>query len=386
MPAGEGGAERGRGRARDPDHGDVETVVQAERARRDDAVDEDRRGAGENGRARLVGRPRRPREQRRATGHEAVAPVVEVARQRRAARAAGRVPARPRDRERERPARCGGAGERDLAVEQHVQPRPHDHSDRGRVVAEVRRGDRERVRRAAGAADAAVARAGGPLVPGGHDDEGVEPRGALDGACDRAVREGRERLGHADDRDPRGVEHVAVGVGIDGALDPGQQLVGAAVDGEAALGARLPAGDADRQDPRGRDDAADPARAAAAGDQPGQLRSVPLEPRRLVRVRAGDPAALGVEHVEPVQQPVADERVRDVDAGVEEGDGDAAAVEARDAHLRAPASAGSERAALRAPPPRARPGTRPAPDRRRARPGPARAARARVRRSAPRSR
>ena len=207
----------------------------------------------------------------------------------------------------------------------------------------------ERVGRAARAADAAVARAGRPLVAGGHDDEGVEPRSALDGACDRAVREGGERLGHADDRDPRRVEHVAVGVGIDGALDPGQQLVGAAVDGEAALGARLPAGDADRQDPRGGDDAVDPARAASAGDQPGQLGSVPLEPRRLVRVRAGDPAALGVEHVEPVQQPVADERMRDVDAGVEKRDGDAAAVEARDADLRAAAPAGRERVARAAP-------------------------------------
>ena len=54
-------------------------------------------------------------------------------------------------------------------------------------------------------------------------------------------------------------------------------------------------------------------------------------------------AALGIEHVEPVQQPVADERMREVDAGVEERDGDAAAVEPRDPDFRAAAASGRER-------------------------------------------
>ena len=104
------------------------------------------------------------REQRRAAGDEAVALVVEVAGERRSARAGRRVPPRSRDCQRERPARRRGAGERDLAVEQHVQARPHDHANRRRVVAQVRRCDRQRVRRSAGAADAPVARARRPLV------------------------------------------------------------------------------------------------------------------------------------------------------------------------------------------------------------------------------
>ena len=110
-----------------------------------------------------------------------------------------------------------------------MQARPQDDTNRRGVIAEVCRRDGERVGRAAGAADAAIARACRPLVPRRDDDERVEPRRSLDGAGDRTVREGRERLGHADDRDPRGVEDVPVGVGIDGALDPRQQLVGTAI-------------------------------------------------------------------------------------------------------------------------------------------------------------
>ena len=83
--------------------------------------------------------------------------------------------------------------------------------------------------------------------------------GAGDGKSHRPVREGGERLGDADDRNARGVEDVAVGVRVDRPLEAGEQLVGAAVDGEAAVGARLPAGDSDRQDRRAGRDALDAA-------------------------------------------------------------------------------------------------------------------------------
>ena len=54
--AGERRPERGSSLVRDPDDRHVELVVEAQRAGRDDAVDDDRGGAGEHGRARLVGR------------------------------------------------------------------------------------------------------------------------------------------------------------------------------------------------------------------------------------------------------------------------------------------------------------------------------------------
>ena len=165
VAAGERRAQRSRGRARDPDHGNVESVVQAERARRNGAVDQDRGRARKHGGPRLVDRLSGTGEQRRPPGDEAVALVVEVACKRRSASAAGRVAAGPHDGERQRPPRCSGTGKGNLAVEQHVQARPHDDANRRGVVAEVCRRDGERVRRTAGPADAAVARACRAFVP-----------------------------------------------------------------------------------------------------------------------------------------------------------------------------------------------------------------------------
>ena len=65
--------------------------------------------------------------------------------------------------------------------------------------------------------------------------------------------------------------------------------------------------------------------------------SVALEPRRVVGVGARDRATLGIEHVDPLEKPVPDVGVRDVDAGVEQRDRDAAPVEARDARQLGPA-------------------------------------------------
>ena len=277
-------AERGGRGGRETDHRDVETVVEAERAGRDEAVDEDRLRAREHGRARVVGGPVRPREERRTAGDDAVAVVVEVAGKRRPARPGGDAPPRPHHRQRERRARRGGATERQLAVEQDAQPRPNDDANDRSLAAEICCADGERGGRTAGTADAAVPRPGRALVPRRDDDQRVQPGRARDRARDRPVGERGERLGDADDRDAGRVEHVAVGVGVDGQLEAGEQLVGPAVDGEPAFGVRLPAGDADRQDRRAGRDAPDTTRTAAADEQARDLRAVTLESHRLVRV------------------------------------------------------------------------------------------------------
>ena len=182
--------------------------------------------------------------------------------------------------------RSGRTGERELPVEQDTEAGAHDDPDRRGLPAQVRSADGECGRSAAGATDAAVVRACRSFVPGRHDDERVELGRAGDSQRHRPVREGGERLGDADDRNARGIQDVTVGVRVDRALEAGQQLVGAAVDGEAAVGARLPAGDSDRQDRRARGDALEAARAATSRDQPCHLRAVALEPRRIVWMRA----------------------------------------------------------------------------------------------------
>ena len=62
----------------------------------------------------------------------------------------------------------------------------------------------------AGSGDAAVARAGGAVVPRGRDDEGVERQRRRGCRRERRVREGGERLDDADERDPHRVVGVAV--------------------------------------------------------------------------------------------------------------------------------------------------------------------------------
>ena len=281
----------------------------ARRPRRSGAPPPGRR-AGRRGRARRPGRGRRrgspprprarrarassvgpvgAREERRAAGDEAVAAVVEVSGQAasRAARSAtlrrGRITA-------------SASGVRGAAA----PPSGSSRSSRTRSPARTttRTTAVSRRRSAAPTVRAAGAPPGppmlpypgpaGPSFPAGTTTSVSSRRRARDRARDRPVGERGERLGDADDRDARRVEHVAVGVGVDRQLEAGEQLVGAAVDGEPAFGARLPAGDADRQDRRAGRDAPDATRTAAADEQAGDLRAVALEPRRLVRVRARD--------------------------------------------------------------------------------------------------
>ena len=73
-----------------------------------------------------------------------------------------------------------------------------------------------------------------PVVPGRCDNERVERERPGDGTGRRAVLEGGVGLGHADDRYLRGIQGVSVTVRVDSALEAGDQLVRAGVDGPAA--------------------------------------------------------------------------------------------------------------------------------------------------------
>src|SRR5262249_61290871 len=93
--------------------------------------------------------------------------------------------------------------------------------------------------------------------------------------------EGAVRLGHADNGDACRVMGVPVAVRVDGALEAGDELVGAAVDGPAACGVPLPPGDADGKDVRARGDA------ARADHDPRELGAVLLELACIAGTRLG---------------------------------------------------------------------------------------------------
>ena len=197
----------------------------------------------------------------------------------------------------------------------------------------VGRGDAERRRRARGGSDAAVPRAGGPVVARGRHDEGVERHRTRGCGRERPVGERGERLDDTDERDPHRVVRVTVRVRVDGRLEPGEHLVRASVHRHAAVRVGLPARDADRKHGRPRRDAVDPGGAAHADHQPRELGAVPLGTPRLRRVLLRAGVASRLEHVQAGQEPPLQERVAGVDAGVEQGDRDAGAVDARERDL-----------------------------------------------------
>ena len=181
-------------------------------------------------------------------------------------------------------ARAERAAERRLTRREHAEPRPEQDVCSGAAPARVGRRDSERAGGAAGRGDAAVRRPRGAVVPGGCDDEGAEGERAARRARERAVRERRERLHYADERDAGGVVRVAVGVRVDGGLQAGEQLVGAAVDGDACP--RRPA--------------ATPRRGSGAMDAPGATPWSPSGPRdpatrpaSSVPCRSGRPGSVG---------------------------------------------------------------------------------------------
>ena len=180
--SGERRPDRGRDRRWQPDDRNVETVVETERSSRDEPVDEDRRGSGQNGIAGLVGGTGRPRKQSGAAGDEAVSAVVEVAREQRPARPGCGVATRPRHAERQRPAWSGCAGERELTIEEDSEAGADDDPDRCGLTAQVCGTDGESGRSSARAADAPVVR----------DPPGLRSRQGRRRACPGGPRRRRQ--------------------------------------------------------------------------------------------------------------------------------------------------------------------------------------------------
>ena len=269
-----------------------------------------------------------------------------------------------------------------MPIELDVQAGAEHDADLAEVAAQVDRADRQRRGRAAGTGDAAVARACRAVVARRRDDERVEPCGTGGRTRERAVGERRERLGDADERDARRVVRVAVGVRVDGALEPGEHLVGSARR---------------RPSPRSRR-AASPRRGSAAASRPAQRRTArrgrPTRRRalpsrsRAARAPPARPAVAAArasapaDDVDPRCDAPAQERMRTVDAGVEQRDRDAAAVDDRTA--RSPVAVRLPRG--RAGSIRLTPDTRHERDRRPQLQERARAGRCRARRTRPRSR
>ena len=182
---------------------------------------------------------------------------------------------------------------------------------------------------AARAGERAEERAGRAVVPGRRDDERVERERAGDRLAPRGCRRTRRTA-----RRRRAARSAAASwaspspFGIDGAVEPGDQLVAARVDGARGPRRRLPAGDADREHDRARRDAVEPVRAARADEQPGQL---PSRGARAAGGSAGSACASAVAAPPTRSKPGLDAagevRLLEVDAGVEERDREAGAVE-----------------------------------------------------------
>ena len=214
-----------------------------------------------------------------------------------------------------------------------MQTRAKHDAHLAEVAAQVDSADRQRRGGATGTADAAVTRACRAIVARRRDDERVEPCGTGGRTSERVVGERRERLGDADERNASRVVRVAVGIRVDGALEPGEHLIGSRVDGPARSCVALPARDADRQQRRSRRNAGHAAGAARPDDEPCHLGPVPLELRRLVRPCCGESVGTA-DDVDPRCDAPAQERMRTVDARVEQRDRHAAAVDVRQPDLR----------------------------------------------------
>ena len=208
------------------------------------------------------------------------------------------------------------------------------------AAARVDRTHGERGCRPARPADAAVGRSGRPVVSGRSDDERVEGGGSRGGGGERAVGERGEGLDDADERHPGGVVGVTVLVRVDCELDPGQQLVGAAVDGDPARRIGLPAGHTDGKERDSRRDPLQAGRSVGAGDETRHLGAVPLGPPRSRRVLARARIADRVEDVEAAEQRAANVRVDEIDPGVEQRDGHPRPRVTGDADVGAPPAGG----------------------------------------------
>ena len=322
LPAGLGNAQ----------HRDGHGLVQADASSRKRVAEED---DGPRAGLRRLGRGvpgiGSGRDERGLTRDEAEPVLVEELAELRGRTLLERGLAQRRCAEPERKPLLGGdrSGERSLPVEQDPEPGSQHEMHRGRGVTKVRGADRERGPRPAGPGDAAVAGPREAVVAGRGDDERVEPEGSGDRPRGRAVLERGERLGNPDERDPRRVECDAVGVRIDCALEPGNELVGATVDGPAPGRLSLPARDPDREHRRPAGDAVHLRRAFRADEQAGELGAVPLEAGRVVGAGLRLGILVSVDHVEALAHLPEHVRMVRLDAGVEQRDRHAGPVEAR---------------------------------------------------------
>ena len=295
-----------------PEDRDLDRAVGSERAGRQRAVDEHGAGTGRDHLAHGL-RRRRPAREEHGRASDPAVPVASKSRV--------RPPAAPTTAGAARvSATTGAETERPGATTPPSgwSPETSTRSPASRSTwpgrastPRVDRAGRESGGRAARPADAAVRRPRRPVVAGGGDDERVERRGSRRGGGERAVRERGERLHHADESHAGGIVRIAVLVRIDRELDPGEELIRPAVDGDPAGGVRLPAGDSDRQQRRARGDALEAGRAARADDEARHLGAVALGPAGRRRVLTGARVAAGIEHVEPAQERIADVRVDD---------------------------------------------------------------------------
>jgi hypothetical protein len=162
-----------------------------------------------------------------------------------------------------------------------------------------------------------------PVVPGRGDDERAQLGRALDGARLGAVGESGERLDEGRKRDRRPVRHRSVAVGVDRALEPGDQLVAAPGQREASVLALLPADDPDRHDLRAR---------RHSSDEPGHPGSVRLDPALPRRVSLGEGLPVPPEDVDASAQAARERGLLGIDPCVEKGDLGALPVESRQTH------------------------------------------------------
>ncbi len=306
-----GGQQLERGRRRDDDDGHRLALVDLQPTRRQlAAVQEHRSGPRPRGCGHGVGRSAADRCQHGPPGDEAETLRVEEVDARRSG---------ARDRQqRERMPRRDRADERQPPVEDDIETLVHDHPHERLGAQRVRRADGQRrcpARRAGNRAERGTRRA---VVACRCDQQRAEVEGALGRPRLWAFGESRVRLDDAGHCDPHGVVRVTVAIRVDGALEPGEQLIAARVHQLAAVGRGLPAGDADRQDGRSGRDAVQAVRAVDAGDDPRHLGAVALELGRVLRVGAGTRVEAAADDVVARQQPSAQVGMRQIDARVEQ--------------------------------------------------------------------
>ena len=171
------------------------------------------------------------------------------------------------------------------------------------------RADGERIGRRGGRADGALRPGGRALLPGRRQDQRAERGGATTARASGEPLEGRVGRVDADERDRDVVVGGAVAVGVDGALEPREQLVGGRDLLEPrALRRGLQAGDADRQ------------HALAGGDEDaGQRGAAGLAPPA-ARIGRRRRVVVAVDGVVAGLQPAGEQRMAGVDAAVEHRD------------------------------------------------------------------